>query len=137
MKCLLVLISFYLMTVISLGEAHAGPEGWKKEWVGCQGYVKIYYAGWHTHPSTQKYQHLMKSVTSPVNDPQFSTYTPHPDSPWFEIWSACEGPLQTSRWYFFDACVENVWSYSGHCWDSVVVRFIGYDSTYPQPCAPP
>ena len=133
---LALIFSFYCMTVIPCGEAHEIFGAWKQVWSDCQGYTKLYDADWHTHPSTRNYKHLMKSATPPHVDTDFSTYTPHPGSPWYQIWSNCVGPLQWNRWYFFDDCVESVWSFSGHCRNDVVFRFINDDTTYPQFCDP-
>src|SRR5688572_17318492 len=136
-RSLALIFSFYCMTVIPFGGAHEIPGGWHKAWTGCQGYTKLYDAVWHTHPSSWQYQHLMKSATSPVIDPQLSTYTPHTGSPWYQLWNNCVGPLQWNRWYFFGACIGNVWTYSPSCRDDTHVIFINDDTTYPQFCDPP
>jgi hypothetical protein len=97
-----ILIAFCCLAVISLGKAHASPEGWWKEWYQCDGYIKKWAATWHTHSSSGwPYKHLMRSTVKPGLDPDFSTYTAHPNSPWFQQWDFCVAPLQLQRWYFF------------------------------------
>jgi len=133
----LVTFAAFAIAMMPPNSAHAGTERWWPAWYQCQGNVKQWEALWHTHPASGwPFKHLRRSTVRPGSDPDFSTYTPHSGSPYFQQWDFCVAPLQLQRWYFMNDCDISTWCWNcAQCRPTFSVYWIPYEVA--SPCLPP